>query len=207
MTIQQSVEKREIERLYHFTHSDNLSSILTNGLIPRSTLNTNDLEFTYNDDIRYDGHSEATCLSISFPNAKMFFKCRNQKEGDWVLLELSPSILWEKDCAFYPTNAASNNVRHNDVNFMKTSQSFDFIFSEEIFATNRDVGLPSKYPTDVQAEVLVFDSIEKDYIYRTIHPNKESAEKFKGLFPETAQDYYANLNGRTLYSQRHYYLG
>ncbi|EFE3693789.1 DUF4433 domain-containing protein [Escherichia coli] len=209
MTLQEVIQQRNITRLFHFTHSDNLSSILENGLLSRSELDdeVNEYSYDFNDEDRIDGHLDAICLSISFPNAKMFWKYRSLKPGNWVILEINPSILWTKNCAFYPTNAASNNVRFNDLELMKGNVAFSALFSDEVFGIQRDANLPSEYTTDVQAEVLVFEKIDPSYIVNTFHPNKQSAEHFKGLYPQTHQRYYANLNGRTLYSQRHYYLG
>lgn len=209
MTIQEVLQEREITKLFHFTHSDNLSSILENGLLSRLELDeeANEYNYDFNDQDRIDGHPDAICLSISFPNARMFWKYRSLKSGNWVLLELDPSILWTKDCAFYPTNAASNNVRFNDLALMKGREAFSALFLDEVFGIQRDANLPAKYTTDVQAEVLVFEKIDPEYIVNTFHPNRESAQHFKNLYPQTNQSYYANLNGRTLYSQRQYYLG
>ncbi|HDU8551907.1 MAG: DarT ssDNA thymidine ADP-ribosyltransferase family protein [Morganella morganii] len=207
MTIQKIVEQRNITRLFHFTHVDNLSSILVNGLMSRSELDKAASEYDYNDEDRIDGHLDAICVSISFPNSKMFYKYRRLKPGNWAILEITPSVLWDKNCAFYPTNAASNNVRFNDPDLMKGSEAFADLFLDNIFGIQRDEGLLAEYPTDVQAEVLVFESIPPQCIVNTFHPNKESAEYFKNRHPKTNQRYYANIKGRTLYSQRHYYLG
>ncbi|EFO1153480.1 DUF4433 domain-containing protein, partial [Escherichia coli] len=38
MTIQEIIQQRNIRSLFHFTHSDNLTSILDNGLMSRSEL-------------------------------------------------------------------------------------------------------------------------------------------------------------------------
>lgn len=207
MTLQQIVQQRNITRLFHFTHSDNLSSIITHGLIARDALNNEGIEYNYNDDVRLDGHLNANCLSISYPNAKMFFKYRNERQGNWVLLEIKPTVLWEKDCSFYPTNAASNSVRFNDILSMKSVDAFNSMFSKQVFAEERPNYLTSEYTTDVQAEILVCSKIEPSYFLNVYHPNKSSADHFYALHPTINHRYYANLNGRTLYSQRHYYLG
>lgn len=207
MKIQEIIQQRNIRSLFHFTHSDNLTSILDNGLMSRSELDNENNEYNCNDEERIDGHPDAICLSVSYPNAKMFYKYRCLKPGDWVILEINPSVLWAKDCAFYPTNAASNNVRFINLDLMKGAEAFSALFSENVFGIQRDVNLPSEYTTDVQAEILVFEKIPTSYIISTFHPNKESAEHFKRLYPQTIQRYYDNLNARTLYSQRHYYLG
>ncbi|HEJ8099337.1 TPA: DUF4433 domain-containing protein [Serratia marcescens] len=206
MTIQEIVQQRNITKLFHFTHIDNLPSILNTGLVSRSSLDEVGGKYDYNDGDRIDGHLDAICVSISFPNSKMFYKYRQSKLGNWVVLEIHPSILWDKVCAFYPTNAASNNVRFNDTDLMKGGAAFSSLFSDDIFGVQREMNLPAEYPTDVQAEVLVFEDIGIEYIVNTVHSNKDTAEHFKHLYPQTNQNYYANLNGRTLYSQRDYYL-
>lgn len=207
MLIQDIIQQRNISRLFHFTHTDNLFSILERGLIPRSVLDDSGDNYNYNDEVRVDGHFDAICLSISYPNARMFYKYRSLKAGDWVLLQINPSVLWDKECAYFSTNAASNNVRFNDLDLMKGPIALNALFADDVFGAQRVTDLPSEYTTDVQAEVLVFDTIEPSYIVNTIHPNKVSADRFKDLYPQTEQRYYANLNGRTLYSQRHYFLG
>jgi hypothetical protein len=108
-----------ITTLVHFTRIENLRSILQNGLLNRSLLETRGQQFFCNDSDRVDGHPEAICLSISFPNYRMFYSIRKQKEkaeevkdSQWVVLLLDAKVLWELDCAFCQENASSNAVRH-----------------------------------------------------------------------------------------------
>ncbi|WP_072037754.1 DarT ssDNA thymidine ADP-ribosyltransferase family protein [Enterobacter sp. Bisph1] len=210
MTLQQAVAARNIFHLYHFTHSDNLSSILTKGLIGRQTLQDEKYKFEANDEVRLEGYPDALCLSISFPNAKMFFKCRSEKGGDWVILDLAPRILWEKDCSFYPFNAASSSFRSTDRKDMQGKAAFENLFLEPAPGSSRKtLNLTSEYPTDVQAEVLVFEPIESRYISSVYHPNKKSHDHFFNLHSTFQHRYYDGISGPTptLYSQRHYYLG
>ncbi|MEW5121010.1 DarT ssDNA thymidine ADP-ribosyltransferase family protein [Citrobacter freundii] len=207
MTIQQIVQHRNITRLLHFTHADNLSSIITNGLVSRQYLDAQDMNYELNDELRLEGHLDATCLSISFPNSLMFYKYRNLKPGDWVILAIDPSVLWIKNCAFYPTNAASSTVRSNEIADMQGPSALNAMFAETVGSITRDQSLNDKYTTDVQAEVLVFDKIEPSYILKVIHPNRTSFERFDDLHPEVEHRYYASTSGRTLYSQRSYVLG
>jgi hypothetical protein len=67
---------RRIDTLVHFTRLENLVGILAEGILPRSTLEGRPSGVIFNDDIRTDNHKEAVCLSISFPNYKMFYKYR-----------------------------------------------------------------------------------------------------------------------------------
>ncbi|MCL2715397.1 MAG: DUF4433 domain-containing protein, partial [Alphaproteobacteria bacterium] len=126
-----------------------------------------------NDHLRLDRHRDATSVSIAFPNCQLFFKYRSNSQGiDWVVLGLNPAILWEKDCAFCRRNAASSEISKQPLPQLKTLESFLGMFEElrdcetrkEGCKTRKEQKLDSFYPTDVQAEVLVFDVIEPQYI-------------------------------------------
>ncbi|MDO4879288.1 MAG: DarT ssDNA thymidine ADP-ribosyltransferase family protein [Neisseria sp.] len=129
-------------------------------------------EFIFPDPFRADGKN-ASCLSIMFPNNKMLWHKRQEYPDQfWVFLLLKPDILWECDCAFYPTNAASTGLRHQPVEKFKTAAAFEAMFGDmviretrfEIQQIPRPSDLKAYLPTDVQAEVLVFDAISPDYI-------------------------------------------
>ncbi|QIF40626.1 DarT ssDNA thymidine ADP-ribosyltransferase family protein [Kingella kingae] len=112
--IREIVRQRNIQWLVHFTHINNINSIVEHGILPRletEQLNNNiGGNFVFPDPSRAD-RKNASCLSIMFPNSKMLWHKRQQyPDKDWVFLMLEPDILWECDCAFYPTNAASTGV-------------------------------------------------------------------------------------------------
>ena len=176
--IKQQVENRGIEWLVHFTHIQNVDSILERGIMPRRETEQLDRtldkewDFIFPDSSRADGKN-ASCLSIMFPNNKMLWHKRKQyPDPDWVFLLLTPDVLWECDCAFYPTNAASNGLRHQSVESFKNAAAFEAMFASEVKneTTNgietitRPEKLKSYLPTDVQAEVLVFNTIAPSYI-------------------------------------------
>lgn len=163
--IRQFCQNRKIEHLTHFTHVTNLYSILSKGLFDRLTLDSmhesNKIKYKYTDLQRLDGHKEAISLSISFPNYRMFFKKRNNQE-EWVVLLLEPSVLWELDCAFYHTNAASSGIRDMDSTIKKGLPYLKKMFADE--PLRKKLSLPDNYTTDDQAEVLVFEHIMPEYI-------------------------------------------
>lgn len=120
------MKNKGIPYLVHFTNVENLDSILTNGLYPRSQVDSDPLiKASVNDTIRVDYKPEYNCVSISFPNCRMFYKCRQQPSSSWVVLLLNPKILWEKDCLFYPTNAASNTVSPLPIGQFSTTQALE----------------------------------------------------------------------------------
>ena len=176
--IKQKVKMRGIQWLVHFTHIQNVDSILEHGIMPRwetewleTTLNKEN-KFIFPDQYRAD-EKNASCLSIMFPNNEMLWHKRQQyPDIDWVFLLLKPDVLWECDCAFYPTNAASTGLRHKSVENFKTIAAFEAMFASEvkkettyeIKTITRPEKLKSYLPTDVQAEVLVFNTIAPSYI-------------------------------------------
>mgnify|MGYP003588228517 FL=1 len=170
MPIKNILQERQIQYLCHFTRLENLESILTYGLIPRNNLynsvfNPNPslhVSGLFNDTVRADEKTNAICLSITFPNSKMFYKLRKEQENSqWVVIVLHSTLLVNKNCAFYPTNAANNSVRHFDIGDFQGGSALQMLFD----GTDEErKSLLSKDPTDVQAEVLVFDNIETNYI-------------------------------------------
>ena len=170
--IQRICVDRGITTLCHFTRIENLSSILQKGLLSRSILETSEQQFFWNDPHRADGHPEAICLSISFPNYLMFYSIRRDKEDkqginhwQWVVLLLDAKMLWELDCAFCQENASSNAVRFILLKDRKKPDALNGMFVEDYHTINRQsLQIPSDYPTNPQAEVLVFDTIPARYI-------------------------------------------
>lgn len=165
------VKEKGIEHLVHFTNFVNLKSILENGLVSVDYQKKHNISAHINDPQRLDGHTDAVSLSISFPNYKMFYKVRKDNEGEkWAVLLLEPSIIWEKECAFNKHNAASNESRKLDLEDRKSIEAFLAMFSDDELRSK--LGLPDNYTTDPQAEILVFDKIEPEYIKAIVVENE-----------------------------------
>ncbi|AZT89254.1 DUF4433 domain-containing protein [Caldicellulosiruptor changbaiensis] len=173
--LKESVEERKIEYLVHFTNLKNLKSIMTNGIIPVGYHDKYKISACINDSSRYDKCLDASSLSISFPNYRMFYKVRiNNPSERWVIILLDPSIIWKKDCAFNRTNAANNQMSSTSLQYRKTIQAFNDMFGDE--KLRKEIGLPSYFTTDPQAEVLVFDIIEPEYIRKIVVEKEEDRE-------------------------------
>ena len=71
--IQNICNRQNIQQLVHFTNIDNLVNILSIGLVGRDRKSRDLVKFKTNDEFRFDGYPEAICLSISFPNYRMFY--------------------------------------------------------------------------------------------------------------------------------------
>ena len=171
--------KRKIKYLVHFTHAANVASILEHGLIPRqqfaAMLRRGYDNVKLTDRWRHDAHLDASCLSISFPNYRMFFHyLKRFPEAAWAVLQIDPAVLWQIDCAFYATNAASKRMSNTPVDSLKTISAFDALFQdykdEHTYVKRSDLCLPNNLPTNPQAEVLAFDIIPPELILAVCLP-------------------------------------
>lgn len=180
--IQEEVIYRNIKLLWHFTRLENIESIFKKGLIPRNKFTKNSILPIINDNDRHNGYLNATNISISFPNYKLFYhyRCHDQI-SEWALIALKVDLLWEKECIFCIENAANHYIR-NETPEQKTGiYGFRRIFAEnEYWPSRKDLNIPPSYPTNPQAEVLVFDEIEPHYLIGALlnsEPNKLYCEK------------------------------
>ena len=197
--IQNIVTIRAIPYLVHFTRLENLYSILNNGLVPRAVIDNSPKNSPFrvvqvNDEIRVDYKTTFNCASIGFPNCRMFYKYRQLKGAGWVILLLRPKILWEKNCLFYPVNAASATVSYLPIAQFSTAQAL-----ENMFAEQRDPWLQPHDPTDVQAEVMIEGIIEPNYIGICLFETQELANQYAKEFPNIKM-----LKHDSMYSNRQY---
>jgi hypothetical protein len=176
---------RRIDTLVHFTRMENLSGILSEGIVPRSVLERQTRKFILNDDIRADGCKDAVCLSISFPNYKMFWKLRQMDESAiWVVLLVRADVLWELDCAFCWANAARSVISRLPLAVRKHPASLECMFPDrcEISGISRAAcGIPDCYPTNPQAEVLAFSTIPPQHVTAAYFNDQGGRAKFRSL--------------------------
>ena len=156
---------RSITRLCHFTPSRNLAHILQNrkGVLATARLSEDEAAILNpTDEDRFDGHLNHVCCSIQYPNA-WYFKAARGREvlfKDWVVLFLNPRHLWARGTKFCQRNAATQRgalVREG-------YEAFSSLFDQTVrgkSAFSRGPQHPDFLPTDLQAEVLVRDNIER----------------------------------------------
>lgn len=180
-----AVNEKEIRYLVHFTRIENLHSIINNGLIPVRFLSEIGNNFYSNDEHRLDNCTDANCLSIQFPNYKMFYKYRNENPNNkWVVLGIKKDILWEKDCAFCIENAAGSRVNSIPLESRKGIDAFNSLYNDYPGRPARDLlGIDKEFPTNPQAEVLVFDIIEPRYIWGIAFINELNKNEYSHIIP------------------------
>jgi hypothetical protein len=183
-SIAASVATKKIPYLVHFTKVENIPSIMKHGLLSVEALQSAELSFLRNDQVRLDRRADACCLSIAHPNERLFYHWRMRDPGsDWVVLVLARELLWEKDVAFCAHNAADARMSAKDIDERRSLSAFEAMFVEHETTPHRDLqGLHSFDPSDVQAEVLAFEKITPDSIIGAAFSNSAAARKFMGHF-------------------------
>lgn len=162
----ESIEKfilgRNIDTLLHFTSLENLPGICEDGLIPRSKLISREATFRPTDFGRPDAEHPFNCLSIEHTNWRMHYK---YFESARAVLEIrAKPILTDSKSIFTPTNASRTGQ-------LEKARG-GLIGLKALFDGERAEGMPARYPSDAQAEVLFPATIPLKYI-RTICLNSD----------------------------------
>lgn len=195
------IEERGIEFLIHFTPTINLYSILEQKqLMSRSVLERLDIDqydildyVQFTDDIRYDDKRYIN-LSISSPNTFLFSKfmdkTANEMTINWCVLKIKPKHIYDLDTLFSVTNAASSSAK-NQYGITGDIYKFRMLFAEELkfntFNGSRNIvrgNILKNYPTDVQAEVLVKETIPSSSIVSVCFKTEQNLAEAKAAMSE-----------------------
>lgn len=179
------MRERRIDTLYHFTQARNLKNIFRHGILPRNTLDRQEITSYYNDDYRYDDCEDAVCTSIEFPNYRMFYKLRQENpQIDWAVLALDANIMCDSECAFCWTNAGDATMYNEPIENRMGVVAFLELFGNRTGYPQREtLQIPACYPTNPQAEVLVFNVIPIGYIRKVCFEDNIALQKYRGVIP------------------------
>lgn len=194
--MKKEVNIRRIDCLIHFTPTINLYSILENGeLMSRAKLESLDIEqfdildyVQFNDDVRYDDKNYIN-LSLSGPNTFLLSKFKEKTKDDptitWCVLKIEKKFIFYNDTLFSVTNAASNAAKRQ-FGISGDLDKFKMLFTEQLninayngVRTISRNSAHSKYPTDVQAEILVKDKIPSESIISVCFESEEKMAEAK----------------------------
>ncbi|WP_426152532.1 DarT ssDNA thymidine ADP-ribosyltransferase family protein [Pseudomonas sp. DC3000-4b1] len=202
--IKARVEEIELPYLVHFTQVENLPSIMKHGICPIATMNDQHISHIANDKLRLDGHPDASSFSIAHPNDKMFASYRwANKERNWVVLIIDRSALWTLNAAFCKHNAADGRIRLVDLEGLKTESAFAAMFTPLVGLPVREADSLKPYdPTDVQAEVLIFDIVEPEMIKGMVFNQARVLEQYKKHVGD--RQALINVEGKGFFSARSY---
>ncbi len=192
--IEKVVRDRKIEHLVHFTHLENLGSILKKGIYPRNNIQW---AAKFNDTMRLDRHKDAVSLSISLPNYKMFYNIREQCGGSCVVLKINPSIMWQGSCHFCKYNAADGRITKLEEKAKCGEAALSDMFSDtdkhslnfkykhsHILNSRKQQKLHDSDTTDPQAEILFFGVVPVDKITAVVFDEDSSMGEYSGERPE-----------------------
>ena len=178
---------RNINQIVHFTTINYLDQILDEGIFSRNKLRKdkiNSRNYLYTDPNDFGENSDWISTSISFPNYKMFYTKRMNKDHGqlkqakgWVVIAMKSDILWKLDCRFSHTNAARS--KYFTSQSYSSYEKFLRMFEDSVL---RSPNLQEKFTTDTQAEVLVRDFILPEYINEIFFEDNISADAFKESF-------------------------
>jgi hypothetical protein len=176
------VAELQIPYLVHFTRSENLPSIMENGLLPRTEFECEGVACEVNDELRLDGRLEAISLSIAFPNSRMLWALRQKHAAvSWAILAVSKSVLWENDCAFCKHNAADKRISTVPLDELQTVDALAGMYGEIPGRDRTQQNLKTYDPTDVQAEILAFGRIPPDRILGAVFQRPAVLDKYKAV--------------------------
>ena len=177
------LQQRSVTHLVHFTKAQNVPSILRNGLLSRDELSARGIAHSINDLHRFDYVTGAVCLSVSFPNYKLFYRLRQEHPtDDWVVLRLRPDVVAHKRCAFSYANAATRSIAQSHLAERMTLAALEGMFADhEGMPPRATLKIPDSWPTNPQAEILVLDAIEPHFITDVIVDAKERVKNLPAL--------------------------
>ncbi len=175
-------QQRHITDICHFTRIENLKGILTEGLLPRAELEkrSEGCRPVFPDEMRLDGLTDASCLSITFPNYKMFYQKRQESNDDnlWVVIVYDYSVITRLNCAFTVHNAAASVNLVKDLRSRNNVESLAETFADFGNIQRNELRIPDNYTTNPQSEVLAFETIPVNYIKRVVFFSPASLNKW-----------------------------
>lgn len=177
------LKSRGVSRLCHFTKLQSLTHIILspNGILASNSIRSDTKNVT--DTARYDGELDYICCSVEYPNS-WFLNKAIQNDTDtifkeWVVLFIELEILKKRNIKFCPCNASKSSGAYID-NRMENLDSI-FAVSVPTFSYPRSPKMLSCCPTDGQAEILIKDSIPKDYILGIAVGNEDIAKRIYAM--------------------------
>lgn len=175
--LEDEIKERGITRLCHFTKSKNFLNIINDSKYIYSVQQMSENMKDINDEHRYDHKLDHISCSIQYPN-EYYLQTIKDKDilfKEWVVLLLKPEIILKEQTLFSPVNAATKNGKL----IYPSSQGLQALFQNEVvskYRCERTLFQPLNVPTDLQAEVLIYQCIESSYIYGLLVPTIEQAK-------------------------------
>ena len=181
-SIQEECAGRNIDCLFHFSPVEHLDSILKHGLLVPSACTTHGTGMKPNDAVRHD-RQDAICLSVEWPNYKLFYSFRQRDTNrQWALVAIQHRVLWEKRVCFNTTNAADNSMSAQAFAARQGLAKFRELFGDCCGKVRGVLNLPDHLTTNPQAEVLCLDTIEPAYFHGVLLSDRATYNTYKSRY-------------------------
>lgn len=158
--IRSIIERRKIDYVLHFTPLEALPYILAFGIRTRRELIDAGLAIGS----RLDGEDAAVSVSVTCYRPGLF-DAKRHKSGKkaWLILGLSPEVLWRYTCRFYAQGVPTSSTKYENHNRLG-DWALEKLFDDSPVGFRAKHELPPSVPTRADAEVQVMSSISPDYI-------------------------------------------
>ena len=168
------INNKQISEILHFTPLKHLSSILEYGVLSNEEISKKNLTSFQVDENRFDARPNFICTSVSFPNSSLL-RMKQYKYGPFIIISISPEILLTNVCLFAKSNAATTwykkPSKYDSFPMLNKNESFLDMFSrDDIRDKNR---IPKNFATDLQAEVLIYKKIPREFIKKIYCQSEE----------------------------------
>jgi hypothetical protein len=186
--IRDTVAARGIRQLVHFTNVNNLTSIFDNKqLLSLQKLQKSEVKFSNNDDRRLERFHNCLCCSLTSININLLTEyLRRGGYKSFCILKLNPRYIYKQGTYFSMSNAA-REAKNEILQFTFDGlHGFNHLFDNQINNIQRDINCPDNQPTDLQAEVLIEDSIHVSDIFEVIFnidPERLLLDRIRQNFP------------------------
>ena len=195
-SISNFLQRRQIKWMFHFTHFLNLESIYQRGILSRELMQGEEISFEPTDMDRLDGLLGGISISLSFPNYWMLKRKVESRGNNFAIIEISANALLNKRIVAFPSNASryefESMVPKHPEDFVGARGLSNLYLNKEVRLKNN---LGSSIPTDVQSEIMVFDSIDTHSL-RGVHlPSDspplmlEAVQRLNLQYPDLGVDY------------------
>ena len=188
-----TLNRKNITNILHFTHVTNLISILTEGLKSIYDLKKEQIPHRVTDSQRFDEIYQGVCCSMASPNIWMLNNKTGLEINNYAVLEISENTLLLQHFAAFPGNSARTDLKKDAEQSPEKyvgSLGLNRMFLNDSLRNHEAV---RKYvPTDLQSELIFFNKIGVDRI-RKIHFPGPKIELFKDIYNKIDKDF-AHLN-------------
>lgn len=175
--LEDCIEKHNLTKLYHFTSVNNLTSIFEHGVLSMRQILEKRIKCDMNDLWRIDNHQEYISCSLERPNKRLLWSFSLRNRVDFCYLEISLDVLKKDDKSL----CCSTNAAKEAGALIEPITKIEHLFDGD------RTDLPNNYPTDSQAEILIYKEIPIKYIKRVIFENNYFINQYKHLVPENME--------------------